>query len=433
MDVGFLTALFLGFIHVDHANAYETMLPVWMQPEETPGLDSDLTAKQQKVLSRIDPGVQGSETAVGSAVIGFKEQLIRVGSKPLKGLKVLGPAQWSKLDNIRIVNETVFNYYGTQVVETEKGLQPATQYVYTADYTIQERPRRMALFIIDMEKEYIPFVGYMIPQIKPLLDVFRKRGLPVFWSNWLRRTSDDLFGGLDRFYGPTGIQDQMNPMYNADANGGQTVPDLAPTKKEEEMGRVIKSTHLGKFFEMDPKTGKSLLAEKFRKMGVDTVVLVGSWTEDCVLSTVISAVDHYNLDVVLVDQAVGSATPFHFPSMALMRASYAKIVSNQEIVESISNEPSERLWESRAGLPDLEDLDTFSSIAEEGSPADLHPWKGHSGTEAMATVPESSLLSSGAPVVTALFAGIVIGAFSHKYVIASNQIRAHQYKSPLLE
>eukprot|EP00746_Dinoflagellata_sp_MGD_P024678 gnl/MRDRNA2_/MRDRNA2_157957_c0_seq1.p1 gnl/MRDRNA2_/MRDRNA2_157957_c0~~gnl/MRDRNA2_/MRDRNA2_157957_c0_seq1.p1 ORF type:complete len:433 (+),score=62.42 gnl/MRDRNA2_/MRDRNA2_157957_c0_seq1:77-1375(+) len=427
--VGLLLGLLLGYVQVQDAHARAATLPVWMSPKETPGLDSDLTAEQRITVSQYDPGVEGSKTAVGSASTGFEERLIHEGSKPLKGMKVLGPKQWSKMHNIRIINETVFDYYGTQVVLTEHGIQPATQYVYTADYTLQMRPRRVALFIIDVMIDYIPFVGYLIPEIKPLLEAFRARGLPVFWSNWLRRANDGLYGALDRFYGPTGVKSQMNPMYVYAPNGGQTVPELAPTEKEKDLGRVFKSTHLNKFFDVDPHTGKSFLAEQMQKMGVDTLVLVGSWTEDCVIGTVSSAVDHYNLDVVLVNKAVGTATPDHYPGMELMHSASTKVVSKAEILEYIANEPLEQLWESRSGLPSLGNLDEISLRPQE----DKQLVNTNLGIEAIATTPANSLLSSHAPVVTALFVGIIIGALLHAAAMRGIIKHPKRMTHPLLE
>lgn len=134
-------------------------------------------------------------------------------------------------------------------------------------------------------------------------------------------------------------------MYVYAENGGQTVPELAPSDEDIRMGKVLKSSHLNKFADVD-EHGKSIFATKLQALGVDTLVIIGAWTEDCVVGTVAEGVDMLNLDVVLVKEAVGTATPDHFPGMELMKSGWTKVVTTEEMTSYLKSENSEKLWES---------------------------------------------------------------------------------------
>jgi nicotinamidase-related amidase len=316
----------------------------WMYPQEHPAPDGDFTQKQRKIVQLTDPGVEGSLDMVGSAVTGFEKRLFEEGDLPLN-VKQLQPPEWSKMTaGLEVLNATAYNYYGTQVVNTNRGIQPFAQFEYIAGYDLPERPRRVALLVMDIMVDYIPFVGYLIPKARQVVEKFREKDLPVFWSNYLRRSNDKMYGALDRFYGPRGVKSTLNPMYVYAQNGGDTVPELAPTDAEVEQGRVLKSGHLGKFADVD-ETGRSIFAQKLQKLGVDTLFIVGSWTEDCVLATTTAAVDDYNIDVVLVSDGVGTATPDHFAALQVMKSSWAKVLSANEATAYLENADPKQLWD----------------------------------------------------------------------------------------
>lgn len=160
--------------------------------------------------------------------------------------------------------------------------------------------------VVEMIEDYRPYLGYLIPKVKPLLDEFRAQGLPVFFSNWARRPGDGLYGGLDRAAGFAGVTTQTNTQYTYKDGGLFPVTELMPTKEELRMGHLIRSIHLNKFADVD-STGKSILADKLKALGVDTLVLTGGWTNACILATAMDAVDSKNLDVLIVSDAVGTA------------------------------------------------------------------------------------------------------------------------------
>ena len=95
----------------------------------------------------------------------------------------------------------------------------------------------------------------MTPYVKQLIETFRELDLPIVWTNWARRPDDDLHGGIDRYYGPQGIDEKVNPGYVHTPNGHVTVEELAPIN-DDEMSRSIVSLHLSKFSDLDEEDVK---------------------------------------------------------------------------------------------------------------------------------------------------------------------------------
>jgi len=205
--------------------------------------------------------------------------------------------------------------------------------VYVPTHVLLTEPHtgRLALLCMDLVEDYRIFVGYLIDNVVPLQAAFRSKGLPVLTSNWVRRPDDGLYGALDRFYGSTGVATFENPMYIYAEDGSLPMAEIAPTAEEIETGWVIKSNHLSKFADVDAE-GRSIFYKKLKAAGVDTLVIVGAWTEDCVSATAFDAVDKYNLDTVVVTDGVGTATPAHFPGLSVMKAALTKMVTTAELL-----------------------------------------------------------------------------------------------------
>merc|ERR1712187_382227 len=166
----------------------------------------------------------------------------------------------------------------------------------------------MALMVIEMIEEYRPSLGQLIPKVKPLVDEFRAQGMPVFFSTWSRRPDDGLYGGNDRANSATGLSTKANNEYTFTKGGNSPMKELMPTDEELRQGHLIKSIHLNKFADLDSR-GKSILAEKVKAYGVDTLVITGGWTNACVVMTAMDAVDTKNLDALVVTDAVATALP----------------------------------------------------------------------------------------------------------------------------
>ena len=60
--------------------------------------------------------------------------------------------------------------------------------------------------------------------------------------------------------------------------------------------------------------------------GVDTLVVMGAWTEDCIISTAYEAIDRYGIDVVLIEDALATGTDAHTKAVETMGAAAGKLV-----------------------------------------------------------------------------------------------------------
>ncbi|CAJ1448259.1 unnamed protein product [Effrenium voratum] len=204
-------------------------------------------------------------------------------------------------------------------------------------YELTDRKRTMALLIDDMQVEYKSYVQGILPQVKILLEQFRKANLPVFWSTWWRWGPEDgFFNSMDRFYGPRGWNTSGNALYNHHSGGGEVLPEIAPNT-EEEWARVMHKSYSLDMFDERPmqwvaKKNQGTLHTELQKLGVDTVVQVGAWTDDCIISTAFHAFS-LQYDVVLIEDGVSTASKQHFNAIEVMRGAAAKVVLAQDVVQ----------------------------------------------------------------------------------------------------
>jgi nicotinamidase-related amidase len=76
--------------------------------------------------------------------------------------------------------------------------------------------------------------------------------------------------------------------------------------------------------------GRSYLDEKLKAHHIDTVVIVGLWTDECILSTAYAASSR-GYDVVLVSDAVATATANQEIALKVAASTVAKVVSAEEV------------------------------------------------------------------------------------------------------
>lgn len=259
-------------------------------------------------------------------------------------------------------------------VQERNPLQFDTFTDYEAAWDLSDRPRRLALLIDDVQVEYEAYVRGILPQIKALVEAFRRAGHPIFWSTWWRWGPDDgHFNAMDRFYGPAGIADRVNALYNYQPNGGDVLPDVAPTTDEEQARVMHKFYSLDMFDErptawLQPRD-QGTLDDELRKLEVDTVVQVGAWTgaprltrlknrpeapgtrrrsltmclgpsapDDCIISTAMHAFS-LQYDVVVVADAVSTASKAQFAAVEVMRGAVAKILPTAHVIHYLATLP----------------------------------------------------------------------------------------------
>jgi len=207
----------------------------------------------------------------------------------------------------------------------------------SCNYKIGNVKRNYVLVIEDMQYEYEFYIKYVIPNVKPLIRQFREMQLPIIWTNWARRADDGCYGALDRFYGSQGIALEQNPCYVYSKNAHHTVDELAPINASER-SRSIVSLHLSKFADYDDQ-GREILFPMLEAWGVNTIVLCGAWTDDCIAATAFDAADKYGYDVILVNDGCATATTNGEGMMDVLYASTCCSMSCGEIVAHLKSFP----------------------------------------------------------------------------------------------
>jgi len=208
-------------------------------------------------------------------------------------------------------------------------------------WELQDRPRKMALLIDDMQYEYEPYVKGLVPQVKQLVAAFRAAGLPIYWSVWWRWGPDDgFFNSMDRFYGAVGANTPLNALYNHNVtHGGTILPEIGPLTPLERQRSMRKSYSLDMFDERPMQwqvdAGQGTLDDELKKLGVDTVVQVGAWTDDCIIATAFHAFA-LQYDVIVVTDGVSTASKNHFKALDVMGGAVAKMLDTAAIVAHLA-------------------------------------------------------------------------------------------------
>jgi nicotinamidase-related amidase len=215
---------------------------------------------------------------------------------------------------------------------------------FWASWDLNDRPRRIALLLDDCQEEYRPYAGEILVNLTKLVGVFRTArsgsdGVCITWSAWTRRFDDGISNAMDRWYGPKGLQpeDPQNAVYIFDgAPGMEPLSEIAPSEEEMAGGWFYHGKHLDMFWNFD-ENGNSYLDEKLKAFDIDTIVLTGLWTDECILSTAYAG-NSRGYDVVVVDDAVATATANQETALTIARSTVAKVLSTDEMVSYMEND-----------------------------------------------------------------------------------------------
>jgi nicotinamidase-related amidase len=219
-----------------------------------------------------------------------------------------------------------------------------TPLAFWASWDLKDRPRRIALLLDDCQEEYRPYAGGILPNMVKILDAFRAAraesdGVRVAWSAWSRRFDDGISNAMDRWYGPRGLRpdDPENAAYIfTGAPGLKPLSEIAPTDDEVDDGWFYHGKHLDMFWTFNDD-GTSYLDEKLKEHGIDTIVIVGLWTDECVLSTAYAG-NSRGYDVVVVGDAVATATDNQKTALTVANSTVAKVLSTNEVVSYMKND-----------------------------------------------------------------------------------------------
>ncbi|MEO1144347.1 MAG: isochorismatase family protein [Cyanobacteria bacterium J06638_22] len=215
---------------------------------------------------------------------------------------------------------------------------------FWAAWDLKDRPRRIALLIDDCQEEYRPYAGEILPNIIKLVEAFRTArstsdGVCITWSAWTRTFDDGISNAMDRWYGPQGLRPDSpeNAVYVfTGAAGMKPISEIAPTEEEVVDGWFYHGKHLDMFWNFT-EDGKSYLDEKLKAIDIDTIVIVGLWTDECILSTAYAG-NSRGYDVVVVGDAVATATANQETALTIARGTVAKVLSTDDVIRYMEND-----------------------------------------------------------------------------------------------
>ncbi len=192
-----------------------------------------------------------------------------------------------------------------------------------------------ALLVVDMTSlladashpGHLPAGARVAAACAPLLEVFRRAGLPVFFSRggkrWHTSTANDLtLAERGAWLRKGGLHDDTP----ADAQAAMTItPPLAPLPDE-----VVLSKSKPSAFFATPLSSYLLAAR------VDTLVVAGMMTSGCVRATVTDAFSH-DLRVIVPEQCVGDKDrAAHEANLLDIDRKYGDVVPVDEVLETIT-------------------------------------------------------------------------------------------------
>jgi nicotinamidase-related amidase len=209
---------------------------------------------------------------------------------------------------------------------------------FWAAWELEDRPRRIALLVDDCQEEYRPYAGGILPNVERLVDAFRtvraaSDGVAIAWSAWSRMFDDGISNAMDRWYGPRGLrpEEPENAAYIFTGGAGlEPLTEIAPTEEERADGWFYLGKHLDMFWTFD-ENGESYLDGKLMALDIDTIVIVGLWTDECVLSTAYAG-NSRGYDVVVVGDAVATATANQETALTIANSTVAKVLSTDEVL-----------------------------------------------------------------------------------------------------
>jgi len=207
---------------------------------------------------------------------------------------------------------------------------------FNADWDLASRPRRIALLIDDAQEEYREYAEKILPNIQRLVKAFREHDEEIVWSVYSRQYHDGIRNAMDRWYGPRGITSEENAVYIWHQDGMEVLKEVSPTPAERAKGNPIKSQHLDMFWNFDDESGRSILDHRLKAKGIDTIVIAGLWTDECVISTAYAGLSR-GYDVVIPSDAVATATPYHEKALTVMGATCCKVYNTEDIVEYLNH------------------------------------------------------------------------------------------------
>ncbi|MFZ4100031.1 MAG: cysteine hydrolase family protein [Chlamydiia bacterium] len=156
-------------------------------------------------------------------------------------------------------------------------------------------PKKTALLIVDMQKEAISDLVKtgvtVISAVQKALQTARKRGVSVVYLVREHRAS-----GIDvEKFRETKFQ--QHPFLVVGTTGAEVIEELKPLSNE----LIVSKQRFSGFFQSD-------LLMLLTRLGIESVVICGIQTPNCIRATAVDALA-YDYAVTLLDDAIAAQTP----------------------------------------------------------------------------------------------------------------------------
>lgn len=169
------------------------------------------------------------------------------------------------------------------------------------------------------EQYYEAIEKQVIPNNKKILHAFREKGMEVIYAIIQSRTMDGRDRSLD--HRSSGFNELLLPPGSA---ASEVVPDIKPLDSEI----VIRKT-------TDSAVTGTTLRLMLHNMGIDTVVVTGVYTDQCVSGTVRSLADE-SFKVWLIEDACRAATEeIQQHELAVLNNIYCHVINTEELLKAI--------------------------------------------------------------------------------------------------
>ncbi len=196
---------------------------------------------------------------------------------------------------------------------------------------------RPALLVVDMQQGFLSEDGAyarmgrrvsggsaVVPVVRRLLQEFRERGLPRYFTAFrYREDGSDYHGRLPGII-PRAYLGRSDPIFTPSSPATAIVPELAPLEGEE----VVYKHRYSGFFETD-------LGERLARSGVRTLVTTGILSHVCVSATAVDAFSR-GLSVVLVRDATAGTNPsIHEATLRNLADTVGVVWDHDEVLRSL--------------------------------------------------------------------------------------------------
>jgi ureidoacrylate peracid hydrolase len=206
------------------------------------------------------------------------------------------------------------------------------------DELLALRPASTALLVIDMQRGFVdageamevPSAREAVPRIRELIDLFRGKGRPVIFTEFVYSEAAPLLvGALHPEHrraapgAPRGFGRPSSSCHEDDPSV-TTVAALAPRA-----GELVIRKRWYDGFAGTPLDGA------LRARGIDTLVVTGTMTDICVLATVVGAFNR-EYRITVVDDAVTTLWPeIQRATLDIIGRAYGRIASTKEVADVV--------------------------------------------------------------------------------------------------